>query len=72
MSWISDVLGDLGQVLPQFPSLGHEGIEVLFETSGLLGQEEWWRGLCVRVCAYICVLDGSAGSGGELARGALP
>ena len=49
----ADVVRDLGQVLlsaePQFPSLGHEGIEALFETSGL-SCTVTEKNVCVGVC----------------------
>lgn len=62
MSWISDGFGDLGQVLPQFPSLGHEGI-VLFEIPGLLSLGVAERTVCTYVCVsmYLYVQDGSTG-----------
>lgn len=63
MSWISDGFGDLGQGLPQFPSLGHEGIVVLFEIPGLLSRGVAERTVCTCVCVpmYVCVQDGSTG-----------
>ena len=52
----ADVVRDLGQVLlsaePQFPSLGHEGIEALFETSGLSCTVAE-KNVCVRECRCV-------------------